>query len=120
MVIAALLRIAGHDVVTAVDLGLQRADDDVHLTEAAEAGRILVTYNRDDFILLHRAWQRWSRRWGVHRSHAGILVIPQFPHWQPARAAVEMEGIVRQAPINDELYTYDWQTGTGWRREPPP
>ncbi|HEX5506266.1 MAG TPA: DUF5615 family PIN-like protein [Thermomicrobiales bacterium] len=120
MALTALLRAAGHDTVTAGDLGLQRADDDVHLAEAAEAGRIFVTHNRTDFVLLHRAWHRWSRRWGVHRPHAGILVIPQAPHLQPAQAAVEVEGIVRQAPISGELYIYDWQAGTGWRREPAP
>lgn len=92
----------------------------MHLAEAAEAGRILITHNRNDFILLHRAWHRWSRRWGVYRLHAGILIIPQMPHWQPAQAAAEIETIVRQASIDGELYAYDWQVGTGWQRDPAP
>ncbi|HET8628087.1 MAG TPA: DUF5615 family PIN-like protein [Thermomicrobiales bacterium] len=120
MALTALLRTAGHDAVTAVDLGLQGASDGVHLAEAAEAGRILVTHNCDDLILLHRACHRWSRRWGVYRPHAGILVIPQAPHLQPARAAVEVELVARQAPIIGELNTFDWHVGTGWRRAPSP
>ncbi len=77
--IAVMVRHASQDVVTTGEAGLLDADDAVHLLTAARAGRILVTHNRRDFRLLHRAWQRWTRDWGVSVGHAGILVIPQPP-----------------------------------------
>ncbi len=49
--------------------------DDAQLFAAAGDNRVLVTKNGDDFALLHRAWQRWSVAWGVHPTHAGILII---------------------------------------------
>ena len=52
--------------MTAWDLGLTAADDDVHLWEAAVTDRILVAHNADDFILLHKAWRRWLAGW--HRA----------------------------------------------------
>ncbi len=45
----------GHDVATARDLGLTGADDDIHLSTATDDSRILVTHDRQDFVLLHRA-----------------------------------------------------------------
>ena len=58
--IVGLLRHAGHRVVTARDLGLDHADDDVHLLTAAQRGWTLLTSNSKDFRLLHDAWRRWS------------------------------------------------------------
>ena len=40
---ATLLRARGYDVVTYADLKLQGAEDYVHLLNAAEAGRVLIT-----------------------------------------------------------------------------
>ena len=117
--IAARLRALGHDVVTTGDLGLLGAGDEVQFLAAAQAGRILVMHNRDDFRLLHRAWRLWARDWGVRRPHAGILVIPQAPHWSPEHAATEVDRI-SGLPLGDELYTYDWQAGHGWQQEPVP
>lgn len=59
--IAELLRVAGHDVVTARELRLEEADDDVHLLAALRDDRVFVTHNGHDFILLHYAWRRWTR-----------------------------------------------------------
>ncbi len=117
--IAARLRALGHDVATAGDLGLLGADDEVHLLAAEKTDRILVTHNRDDFRLLHRAWRLWARDWGVRRSHAGVLVIPQAPHWSPQHAATEVD-LISRLPLRDELYTYDWQGSRGWQQEPVP
>lgn len=51
------------------ELGLANDEvpDDVHLANATEAVRVLVTYNRDDF-------QRMDRRWrNAGQTHAGIV-----------------------------------------------
>ncbi len=95
----------GHDAATARDLGLTGADDDMHLTTASDDGRILVTHDRQDFVLLHRAWHRWSRRWGVTAAHAGILVIPQAPRLPLPDAARELDRAAGW-PLANELLIY--------------
>lgn len=118
--VANLLRTSGHDVVTARDLGLEDADDDVHLLAALQDSRVLVTHNRNDFVLLHYAWRRWTRVWQVPQPHAGILIIPQAPHLAPEQAVRELDGIQAQVPLVNELYEYDWQMSGAWVRLPQP
>jgi hypothetical protein len=129
--IAQDLRHRRHDVVTARELGLTSADDDVHLWTAAGDKRIFVTHNREDFRLLHKAWCRWAAGWRrilqreqitvVFAAHPGVLIVPQAPHLAPETTAVEIDRLVSSgAPLANELYLYDWQTGRGWVREPPP
>ena len=71
----ALLRGRGHTAVTARNLGLERARDDEHLLVAAERDRLLLTYNRDDFELLHDAWHRWLRKLQVRPFHRGLETL---------------------------------------------
>lgn len=80
--VALLLRQAGHTAITARDLGLERAGDDAHLLVAAPHGWILITHNRQHFLLLHDAWRRWLQVFGVSAMHAGILIPP---HGLPAQ-----------------------------------
>ncbi len=111
---ATALRIVyGHDIVTARDLGLERADDAVHFLTAAQQGRILITHNAKDFVLLQEAWLLWSVAWGVAPTHAGVLVIPH--RWLPPQAAREIDAF-----LNDHLIhtltnrLYAWRSGVGW------
>lgn len=104
--IAPLLRTAGHDVVTARELRMESAGDEEHLLIAAKSGRILVTYNVKDFRLLHDAWQRWSRDWGVIRHHAGILIIPD--NWLAPYAVWQLDAFVQATPsISNELHEWN-------------
>jgi len=48
-----LLRDHGHDLVTAKDLGLQRADNSVLLARAVELGRVFLTRDLDLADLRH-------------------------------------------------------------------
>ncbi len=113
----ALLRGRGHTAITARDLGLERARDDEHLLVAAERGRMLLTYNRDDFELLHDAWRRWSRAWQVTAAHAGILIAPHPPHRSVAEAAREIDSLLASGyPLANELYR--WRPVGGWVRRP--
>jgi predicted nuclease of predicted toxin-antitoxin system len=75
--VALSLRTAGHVAISARDLRLRRATDDEQLLVAADAGRVFVTHNEDDFTLLHDAWRKWFSAKGVQAQHAGILVVPQ-------------------------------------------
>ncbi|MCE9635047.1 MAG: DUF5615 family PIN-like protein [Planctomycetes bacterium] len=60
------LRSLGHDVLTTHEAGQsrQRVPDDQVLKDATAAGRAVLTFNRRDFIALHRRGGR----------HAGIVV----------------------------------------------
>jgi hypothetical protein len=63
------LRRRGIDAVSVHDLALanQGTPDETHLANATEAGRVLVTYDREDF-------QRWDAHWrAAGRTHAGIV-----------------------------------------------
>jgi len=67
--VAQHLRQMGHDVLTSHEAGKanQRIPDEDVLTFAAQSGRILLTLNRWDFIVLHTK----------STQHAGILVCTQ-------------------------------------------
>ena len=60
------LRQLGHDVLTSYEAGNanQRIPDDQVLTTATAEGRAVLTFNRDDFLALHRS--------GL--DHSGIVV----------------------------------------------
>ena len=62
-------RNASHGVRTAYDLGLDDAEDPEHLAIAADNGWILITNDKEDFRLLHLAFQIWTRRWNLARSN---------------------------------------------------
>ena len=112
-----LLRRAGHDIVTAAELGLSAAPDDVHLLAAADDGRVLLTYNTKDFILLHGAWRRWSAAWQVARHHAGILILKAPSQLSNQDSAREVDALLAsQPPLIDELYK--WERPGGWARQP--
>lgn len=64
----------GHDTVSANYLGHKGRAGAEQLLIATNLGRVLVAYDRDDFMLLHEAWIVWSRALGVPRTHAGIIV----------------------------------------------
>ena len=96
------LRQRGHDALDTNDVGRGGATDGAQLLYAAQDDRILVTYNGDDFTLLHDAWVRWFRAYSAAPwpVHAGILIIPhQQPRlgkWLPPWAATEIDWLVRQ------------------------
>lgn len=60
------LRLLGHDVLTSYDVGQanQGIPDDQVLKYATQNNLVVITFNRDDFIELHRA--------GI--QHSGIIV----------------------------------------------
>ncbi len=118
--LGALLRLDGHDVVTAWTLGLSGAEDDVHLSTAADDDRVLITQNGRDFRLLHGAWLRWSAKWRVTAIHAGILIIPQSQALSDVEASREIHALVRTTALANELFEYLVGPPAGWVRDPPP
>ena len=114
--VARLLTQAGYSVVTAAELGLQRAPDGRQLLEAAQQGRVFISHNADHFTSLHDAWHLWSRRWGVSAVHADILLSPHaLPHVEVRHIA---ENMASGCPLTNELYR--WRPRGGRVRHPTP
>ena len=76
--ISPLLRTRGHDALTTTEAGNKGFKDPRQLAFAARSGRVLITANRFDFVMLHEAWLRWSKEWDAEARavHPGILVVP--------------------------------------------
>lgn len=115
-----LFRNRGHDIVTARELGLDRASDGHLLLTAAGMRRTLLTANIDDFVLLHDAWRRWTMAWAVDAEHAGVIILPQDQDWDAARTVAEVESIVGPAgadeasgPLRNRLW--QWRPSGRWR-----
>lgn len=107
------LRALGYAVANAREVGLDAAEDDEHLLFAALQGRVLITRDKKDYRLLHRAWRRWPAARQIDQQHSGILIIPQPPEWQESRAADELHRFLQTAPaLRNALYQY--MTKTGW------
>jgi predicted nuclease of predicted toxin-antitoxin system len=69
VLLAVLLRKAGHDVQTSNEIGLAGAPDAVHLTRAIRAGRVLISKNHDDYVDLHDLLMAGKGH------HPGILIV---------------------------------------------
>jgi hypothetical protein len=101
--VAEFLRAAGHTTVTARELRREGNSDDEHLLVASQHGRIFLTHNERDFILLHDAWQRWSAAWGRY----GI-------DWEPEEVSQAVIACLQRcSPIAGQLFR---RKETGWER----
>lgn len=58
---------------TALEAGLMGVPDDVQLNHAADQGRVLLTFNRGDFVHLHIEYLNQGK------GHTGIIVSDQLP-----------------------------------------
>lgn len=67
--LAALLRKAGHDVRISTEAGLDGQPDPRQLTHAIEQGRVLLSGNHHDFLLLHHLVIASTGH------HPGILIV---------------------------------------------
>jgi predicted nuclease of predicted toxin-antitoxin system len=74
VLVAAMLRARGFDVVTTHDRRMASRSDLDQLALAAAEGRAMVTHNRDDFVELHKHYLANGT------SHMGIIVTgPRRP-----------------------------------------
>jgi predicted nuclease of predicted toxin-antitoxin system len=95
---AEVARGLGLDVVSAREVGPTPQPDGVHLALAAAQGRIVVSYNRDDFIELTRD------AFAAGRPHAGVLILT---HKLPRDGARVAHALLR------------WAAGAAERFGPP-
>ncbi len=69
--LARMLRNRGIDCLTAVEAGTLGQSDEVQLAYATSQRRVLVTFDRSDFLAL-------ATQWAEHgRPHAGIILSRQ-------------------------------------------
>lgn len=96
---ATIGRSLGLDVVSADAIGPLPRPDVEHLAIAAADGRIVVTYNRDDFLEATRD------AFAAGRPHAGLLILT---HKLPRDAARVAHALLR------------WAVAAPQRHGPPP
>jgi hypothetical protein len=81
----------GLDIIAAKDVQPSLPQDDpVHLQTAALDGRVMVTYNRDDFILATRD------AFAAGLPHAGVLILTRKLPRDPARVAHALDRWVKE------------------------
>lgn len=108
-----------HDVITTRNVNKQGDSDADQLLTATQQRRILLTHNEDDFLLLHLAWHRWSRHWGVNPppSHTGIVAVPQQRSYPFQNMVNELDWLVSSGqPLANELYRWH-RNLNGWTWE---
>ncbi len=86
VLLARLLRRAGHDVRVPAEIGTVGENDAVHLTHAVLEDRICLSHNYDDFEELHDLVV------AVQGRHPGILVVRKDNN---PRRDLDEKGIVR-------------------------
>lgn len=72
-VLADMLRSRGHDGLTTLSAGKTGSTDEEQLRFATDGNRVLVTFDRQDFLTLSQRWAAERRR------HSGIIVSKQLP-----------------------------------------
>lgn len=87
--LVALLREAGHDLLTVNEAGMQGQDDHSILARAVQEQRLVLTQNCSDFQALHQADSR----------HLGILAIYKNP--DPGKDMTHAEIIKAIANLED-------------------
>lgn len=85
----------GLDIVSAYDVGPVPRPDAAHLATAAADGRIVVTYNRNDFIECTRD------AFAAGLPHAGVIILT---HKLPREAARVAHALARWAASAEERF----------------
>lgn len=88
----------GLDVVSSGEAGRNGASDIEQMAAAAAENRILVTYNRNDFIAITR------EAFAAGQPHAGVLVLT---YRLPRDAARIAHALARWAAANHRLQPYE-------------
>jgi hypothetical protein len=114
--LAEALEALGYDVVSVTRLGNKGLSDALHFMLAARAGRVVVTYDVEDFTLLHEAWQAWPHEWNVTPlpRHAGVLLIKPYTGLDAVTLAGLIHRLASAYPsIDNRLFA--WNQRTDWQ-----
>ena len=114
--IAPLLRSRGHDTLITTEAGNKGFKDPRQLAFAAREGRVLITANRLDFVMLHEAWLSWSRDWEAEARavHSGILIVPSGSGRLAERLADEVDRLL-SSRIDLRNRLFRWRADAGWQ-----
>lgn len=103
--LARVLRTAGHDVVSAHEVGALGLADEEQLARATAERRALLSFNSRHFIPLAREW------FSAGRSHAGIVVsFRQYRRRELRdlrRAALSLLERVTAEELDNAVYVLD-------------
>jgi hypothetical protein len=108
------LRSFGHDVVTGADEGRQGRTDAWHFRQALDEGRLILTWDRQDFEYLHRLWTALRTLGVVSGEHPGILTAAASREFVPAEwISVAEEKLSTEGPFEGRMWTWvaskrDW------------
>ena len=95
----------GLDVVSVTEEGHRGWPDEKQLAWAASQSRILVTYNRDDYLELTRSTL------AAGKPHAGVLIVVSTI---PRQGAVIAHALARLSSPRPPLQPYEVQFLSGW------
>jgi predicted nuclease of predicted toxin-antitoxin system len=95
----------GLDVVAVAEAGLRGREDVEQLEWAAARSRVIVTYNRNDFLELTRS------RAATGKPHAGVLIVVAGV---PRRAAAIAHALQRFSAARPPLQAYEVQFLSAW------
>lgn len=116
------LIVLGNDAMDARGAVAHATKDHQHLALATRLGRILVTYNVDDFVLLHLAWREWFEEFGKPplADHGGIIIVPQPPDLTALEAADLIHDFVdHQTMVGLRNRLFRWTALNGWQEIVP-
>ena len=97
VLVGAVLKSRGFDVVTTVESGNLQNPDHIQLQFATDAGRSMVTHNRIDFEAL--ATQLFERT----ESHAGIIIARKRPPYEIVERLLGIPGSRSASDMVDQL-----------------
>jgi len=95
--LAANLRAAGYDCVSAREIGNAELDDEAHLTVAATKGQALLTHNIQHFVPIFERW------WHAGKNHSGLIVSQQIPLGELQRRVIRLLDTVSPEEMRNNL-----------------
>lgn len=95
--LAANLRRAGYDCVSAREVGNAALDDETQIVFATNEGRVLLTHNIQDFVPIFERW------WHANRDHPGIVVSQQIPLGELQRRVMRLLDTVTADEMENNL-----------------
>ena len=95
--LAANLRRAGYDCVSAREVGNAALDDETQIVFATNEGRVLLTHNIQDFVPIFERW------WHANRNHPGIVVSQQIPLGELQRRVMRLLDTVTADEMKNNL-----------------
>lgn len=91
------------DAISALEVGMEGVPDAEHLTFAVSQDRAVLSFNRGDFVQLHKQYA--ERGW----EHHGIIVSPQYPIGETLRRVLALTATLSARDMLNRLeYLSSW------------